>query len=187
MKPAGVHELRADYPAGGEIVLRAGDIALRVAALGHQICRDYAGRTPVLVSIMKGGLVFLADLIRTVHISHQVDIMVVSTYEPGLRSSGVVRILTDLSMAIEGRHVIIVEDIVDTGLTLNYIRGLLLARKPASLAICALLEKERHRTASPPLYYVGFRIPDRFVVGYGLDADEFYRHLPDLVSIPERT
>jgi len=187
VKPAGVPELRADYPAGGEVVLRADDIAQRVAALGEEISRNYAGRTPVLVSILKGGLVFLADLMRAVQVPHQVDIMVVSTYAQGMRSSGTVRILADLSVSIEGRHVIIVEDIVDSGLTLNYIRELLLARKPASLTICALLQKERHRTASPPLDYVGFRIPDRFVVGYGLDADEFYRHLPDLVAIPETT
>lgn len=187
MKPAGAAALRADYPEGGEVILRAEAIAARVSALGEEISRDYAGRDPLLVTIMKGGIVFLADLMRAVQIPHQVDIMVVSTYPQGTRSSGVVRILTDLSVSIEKRHVIIVEDIVDTGLTLNYLREMLLARRPASLTICALLEKERHRAASPPLDYVGFRIPDRFVVGYGLDADEFYRHLPDLVAIPERT
>jgi len=187
VRPAGVPELRSDYPAGGEVVVSAAEIAARVASLGDAISRDYAGKTPLLVSILKGGIVFLADLMRAVQVPHQMDIMVVSTYAQSTRSSGVVRILTDLSVTIEGRHVIIVEDIVDTGLTLNYIRELLLARRPASLAICALLEKQRHRAASPPLDYVGFRIPDRFVVGYGLDADEFYRHLPDLVALPEKS
>jgi hypoxanthine phosphoribosyltransferase len=182
--PAG-EAVRAGYPEGGEVILRADEIARRIQALGVEISRDYAGKTPLLVSILKGGIVFLADLMRAVRIPHQVDIMVVSTYNHGITSSGVVRILTDLSVSIEGRHVIIVEDIVDTGLTLRYIRELLLGRKPASLTICALLEKERHRATSPPIEYVGFRIADRFVVGYGLDADEFYRHLPDLVALPE--
>jgi hypoxanthine phosphoribosyltransferase len=171
-------------PVGAEIVLAEEEIRRRVQELAREISRDYAGKTPLLVSVLKGGIFFLTDLMRALRIPHQVDFLAVSTYERGTVSSGVVRILSDLTLNIEGRHVLIVEDIVDTGLTLDYLRELLLARHPASLRICTLLEKERHRDRRPPLDYVGFRIPNRFVVGYGLDADEFYRHLPRLVALP---
>lgn len=183
LPPSGVSELTGG-PAGGEVLLDEERLRARVRELGAQITRDYRGRVPVLVSVLKGGIVFLADLMRAVPIPHQVDFMTVSTYDQGTVSSGVVRILGDLTLNIEGRHVLIVEDIVDSGLTLSHLRELLLARHPASLRICALLAKHRDRGQDPPLDYVGFEIPDRFVVGYGLDAGEFYRHLPSVVMLP---
>lgn len=183
LPPSGVSEPTGG-PAGGEILIDEETLRGRVRELGAQISDDYRGRVPLLVSILKGGIVFLADLMRAVTIPHQVDFMTVSTYDQGTVSSGVVRILADLTLNIEGRHVLIVEDIVDSGLTLSHLHELLLARHPASLRICALLAKNRDRRQDPPLDYVGFEIPNRFVVGYGLDAGEFYRHLPCVVMLP---
>jgi hypoxanthine phosphoribosyltransferase len=184
--PAGISS-PSGGPVGGEVLLETEQIQARVRELGEELSQDYQGKTPLLVNILKGGVFFLTDLMRSMKIPHQVDFMAVSTYDHGTVSSGVVRILSDLTLSIEGRHVIIVEDIVDSGLTLSYIRDLLLARRPAGIQICALLEKERKRSRCPSLDYVGFRIPNRFVVGYGLDANEFYRHLPYLVTLPEKT
>jgi hypoxanthine phosphoribosyltransferase len=185
--PAGVVSA-GGRPEGARVILTEEQIRSRVRELGTEISRDYQGRTPLLVSILKGGIFFLADLMRAMSVPHQVDFMAVSTYDQGTVSSGIVRILSDLTINIEGRDVLIVEDIVDTGLTLSYIRDMLLARHPTSLRICTLLVKDRPQSHPiPPLDYVGFHIPDQFVVGYGLDADEFYRHLPDLVILPETT
>ncbi len=162
----------------GKILIKEDEIRKRVTELGDEISRDYRDKTPTLVSILKGGIIFLSDLVRSLSILHEMDFMSVSSYNGGTESSGVVRILADLSINIEGRDVIIVEDIVDTGLTLDYIRHILLARHPKSLRICTLLDKKARRRVDVPLDYVGFEIPDAFVIGYGLDYGEKYRHLP---------
>jgi hypoxanthine phosphoribosyltransferase len=161
-----------------EILLDTDTVARRVAELGAQLSTDYAGRDPVLVSVLKGALVFLADLMRSMDVPSSIDLMEVSSYGAATESSGQVRILKDLSKPIEGRDVIVVEDIIDTGLTLNYLLGYLADRQPASIRICCLLDKPARRLAEIPIDYVGFTIPDRFVVGYGLDYDERYRNLP---------
>lgn len=160
-----------------EILLESQVVATRVAELGAQLSADYAGRDPVLVSVLKGALVFLADLMRAMDLPSSIDLMEVSSYA-GTETSGQVRILKDLSKPIEGRDVIVVEDIIDTGLTLNYLLGYLADRQPASIKICCLLDKPARRLADIPIDYIGFTIPDRFVIGYGLDYDERYRNLP---------
>ncbi len=161
-----------------EILLDSQTVASRVAELGAQLTADYAGRDPVLVSVLKGALVFLADLMRAMDLPSSIDLMEVSSYGAATESSGQVRILKDLSKPIEGRDVIVVEDIIDTGLTLNYLLGYLADRRPASIKICCLLDKPARRLAEIPIDYRGFTIPDRFVIGYGLDYDERYRNLP---------
>jgi len=160
-----------------EILLDSDAIAARVVELGSQLTGDYAGRDPVLVSVLKGSLVFLADLMRAMDLPSSIDLMEVSSYA-GTETSGQVRILKDLSKPIEGRDVIVVEDIIDTGLTLNYLLGYLADRRPASIKICCLLDKPARRLADIPIDYIGFTIPDRFVIGYGLDYEERYRNLP---------
>ena len=162
----------------GNVLLTEEQIRLKVREMGETLSREYAGKSPILVNILKGGFVFLADLIRSMDIPCEVDFMVVSSYENNHESSGVVRILSDLGLNVEGRHVIIVEDIVDTGLTLDYLRELLLARNPASLKIVSLLDKSEKRQVNVPIDLVGFRIPNEFVVGYGLDYAQRYRNLP---------
>lgn len=153
-------------------------IQQRVKELAEEINRDYAGKVPTLVSILKGGIIFLTDLMRQLRVLHEIDFMSVSSYDSGTQTTGVVRILADLSRNIEGKDVIIVEDIVDSGLTLDYIRHILLARRPRSLKICTLLDKKARRLVEVPIDYVGFEIPDEFVIGYGLDYREKYRNLP---------
>ena len=161
-----------------EILLDSSAIANRVAQLGAQLSTDYEGRTPVLVSVLKGAMVFLADLMRAMDLPTSIDFMEVSSYGAATESSGQVRILKDLGKPIEGRDVIVVEDIIDTGLTLNYLLGYLADRQPASIKICCLLDKPARRLAEIDIDYIGFTIPDRFVIGYGLDYDERYRNLP---------
>jgi len=161
-----------------EILLDTDTVAARVTELGAELVRDYTGRDPVLVSVLKGSLVFLADLMRAMDLPMSIDLMEVSSYGSGTESSGQVRILKDLSKPIEGRDVIVVEDIIDTGLTLNYLLGYLADRQPASIKICCLLDKPARRLADIPIDYIGFTIPDRFVIGYGLDYEERYRNLP---------
>jgi hypoxanthine phosphoribosyltransferase len=160
-----------------EILISADAIDARVAELGAQLSADYAGRDPVLISVLKGSLVFLADLMRAMDLPSSIDLMEVSSYA-GTETSGQVRILKDLSKPIEGRDVIVVEDIIDTGLTLNYLLGYLADRQPASIKICCLLDKPARRLAEISIDYRGFTIPDRFVIGYGLDYEERYRNLP---------
>ena len=155
----------------------------RVREIGAQISEDYREKRPILVSVLKGGFVFHADLIRAIDEPHEVDFMAVSSYAGGTTSSGSVRILGDLSQSIKGRHIVLIEDIYDTGLTLSYLRNHLQLREPASLAICTLLRKKRPHAADVPLEYVGFDIPDELVVGYGLDYDELYRNLPDIAIL----
>jgi hypoxanthine phosphoribosyltransferase len=162
----------------GEILIPEEKIRERVAQLGKDISRDYKGKIPILVNILKGGIIFLSDLVRELEILHEIDFMSVSSYNSQTESTGVVRILADLSINIEGKDVIIVEDIVDSGLTLDYIRQILLARHPKSLRICTLLDKRARREVAVPLDYVGFEIPDEFVIGYGLDYVQKYRNLP---------
>ncbi len=156
-------------------------IAERVEELGAEITSDYQGRDLVLVTVLKGGLLFLADLCRHVDLPHTVDFMAVTSYRPG--AAGSVRITKDLDDAVEGREVLIVEDIIDTGLTLNYLIRVLRVRKPASLAVCTLLDKDVRRIVDLPIEYTGFSIPDRFVVGYGLDLDGVWRNLPYIATL----
>jgi hypoxanthine phosphoribosyltransferase len=153
-------------------------IKQRVRELADDISRDYEGKIPTLVSILKGGIIFLTDLMRDLTVLHEIDFMSVSSYDSGMETTGVVRILADLSRNIEGKDVIIVEDIVDSGLTLDYIRHILLARHPKSLKICTLLDKKARRLVEVPIDYIGFEIPNEFVIGYGLDYQEKYRNLP---------
>ncbi len=162
----------------GTVMITEDQIRERVAEMGRDLSREYAGKVPILVNILKGGFIFLADLVRAMDVHCEMDFMVVSSYEDKTESSGVVRILSDLGLNIEGRHVLIVEDIVDTGLTLEYIRDLLLARNPASLKIVTLLDKVDRRQVDVPIDLVGFPIPDEFVVGYGLDYAQKLRNLP---------
>lgn len=162
-----------------EVLIDADAIQARVAELGAQINSDYhATENPLLVCVLKGAFVFLADLTRHLDFPHEVDFMATSSYGTATETTGVVRILMDLDRPIEGRHVLIVEDIIDSGHTLDYMLRLLSARNPASLRICALLSKSERRQADVPVQYVGFEIPNKFVVGYGLDFGERYRNLP---------
>ncbi|HTQ68282.1 MAG TPA: hypoxanthine phosphoribosyltransferase [Solirubrobacteraceae bacterium] len=165
-------------PALGETLVNEHDLRRRVAELGEQISRDYADRSLLLVGVLKGAVFFLSDLMRYIDIPVEVDFMAVASYGSATDSSGVVRILKDLDVAIEGRDVLIVEDIVDSGLTLQYLLRNLGSRNPRSLEVCALLTKPARRKVELPSRYVGFEIPDRFVVGYGLDHEERYRNLP---------
>jgi hypoxanthine phosphoribosyltransferase len=165
-------------PAVGEILVQPDELARRVRELGAEISRDYEGREPLLICVLKGAVFFLSDLMRSLDVSCEVDFMAVASYGSATESSGVVRILKDLDAAIEGRDVLIVEDIVDSGLTLQYLLRNLGGRGPASLEVCALLTKPSRRRVELSPRYVGFEIPDRFVVGYGLDHAERFRNLP---------
>ena len=171
-------------PAIGEILVQADELNHRIGQLGTEIARDYAGREPVLlVGVLKGALFFLSDLMRRLDVSCEVDFMAVASYGSATQSSGVVRILKDLDAVIEDRHVLVVEDIVDSGLTLQYLVRNLRARGPASLEVCALLTKPARRQVELEPRYVGFEIPDRFVIGYGLDHQERYRNLPYVAAL----
>ncbi len=162
-----------------EVLITEEELQARIAELGKAISADYQGRDLLAVCILRGAVIFLSDLIRQIAVPHEIDFMAVSSYGgTSTESSGVVRILMDLTTSIEGRDVLIVEDIVDTGLTLDYIIDNLKTRRPASLRTCALLNKHESRKVDVPLDYVGFDIPNKFVVGYGLDYDEKYRNLP---------
>ena len=169
----------------GETLLGAEELQARVRELGAQISADYAGRDLVLVGVLKGAVFFLSDLMRTIAVPCELDFMAVASYGSATESSGVVRILKDLDMAIEGRHVLIVEDIVDSGLTLQYLMRSLEARNPATLEVCVLLTKPSRRAVELPARYVGFEIPDRFAVGYGLDHAERYRNLPFVAALSQ--
>lgn len=168
----------SDDPHLGEVVVTAQDLRVRVAELGAEITADYQGRTPLLIGVLKGAMMFMTDLAREISLPLEIDFMAVSSYGNATRSSGVVRIVKDLDIDLSGRDVIIVEDIVDSGLTLSYLRRTLAARDPATLEVCALLVREGLQKTDQDLRYVGFRIPPKFVVGYGLDIGERYRNLP---------
>lgn len=159
------------------------DIRRRIEELGRTITGDYEGRAPVLVSVLKGGSVFLADLIRAIGLPLEIDYMALSRYGGAAESMGRVRIVKDLEEDIGGRDVILVEDIVDTGLTLSYLLAVLRSREPASLEVCALLDKTARRIVPVPVRYRGFECPDAFVVGYGLDFQERYRNIPDILVV----
>jgi len=158
------------------ILLKEEDIAKKVEKIGKQINEDYRNRNPIIIGVLKGAFIFLADLLRYIEIPIEVDFLSISSYD-GRESSGVVRLTHDLSLNIEDRNVILVEDIIDTGRTIEYIIDNLKTRKPSSLAICTLLNKREHRAVELPLTYVGFNIPGVFVVGYGLDYSNKYRNL----------
>ncbi len=170
-------------PAIGEVLVEAGALQARVAELARQISQDYAGRDLLLVGVLKGAIFFLADLMRAIEVPVEVDFMAVASYGSATKSSGVVRILKDLDAAIEGRDVLIVEDIVDSGLTLQYLLRNLGSRGPASLEVCALLTKPARRKVDLPCRYVGFEIPNTFAIGYGLDHGERYRNLPFVAAL----
>jgi hypoxanthine phosphoribosyltransferase len=170
-------------PGLGEVLVTAEDLQRRVAELGEEISRDYAGRSLLLIGVLKGAVFFLSDLMRFIDIPVEVDFMAVASYGSATDSSGVVRILKDLDAAIEGRDVLIVEDIVDSGLTLQYLLRNLGSRNPSTLEVCALLTKPERRKVDLPTRYVGFEIPDRFVVGYGLDYAERHRNLPYVAAL----
>jgi hypoxanthine phosphoribosyltransferase len=160
-----------------EILIDEETLRDRVAELGAEISVDYAGRDLMLIGVLKGAVFFMADLMRAIDVHCEVDFMAISSYGASTDSSGVVRILTDLDANIEGRNVLVVEDIIDSGLTLSYLMRNLRARNPATLEVCALLTKPERREIQVPVRYIGFEIPNRFVVGYGLDFAERYRNL----------
>ena len=167
-----------DDPALGPVVVSELDVQARVGELGKEITVDYAGRAPLLVGVLKGAFVFMSDLARSINLPVEFDFMAVASYGSATKTSGIVRIVKDLDLDLSDRHVILVEDIIDSGLTLSYLRRNLAARRPASLEVCALLVKDTFEVTDQDLRYVGFRIPADFVVGYGLDVGERYRNLP---------
>ncbi len=173
--PVSYHELMGGI---SEILFTAEQIQTRVLELGAAISRDYVGCRPLLVGVLKGVFPFIADLARAITIPIEVDFMAIASYSAESRRNGVVRIQKDLDMAIEGRHVLFVEDVVDTGLTLNYVLRNLRSREPATLQVCTMFDKGTRRLVRIPIHYKGFDLPDRFVVGYGLDYRELYRNLP---------
>src|ERR671926_363082 len=169
----------------GEILVQADDLQHRVRALGAEISRDYEGKDLLLVGVLKGAVFFLSDLMRHIEIPCEVDFMAVASYGSSTDSSGVVRILKDLDTPIEDRDVLIVEDIVDSGLTLQYLLRSLQTRNPASLEVCALLTKPSRREVELGARYIGFEIPDKFAIGYGLDHAERYRNLPYIATLKQ--
>ena len=169
----------------GEVLVPAEDLERRVRELAAEISRDYRGKDLVLVGVLKGAVFFLSDLMRHLDVPVEVDFMAVASYGSATKSSGVVRILKDLDAAIEGRDVLIVEDIVDSGLTLQYLLRNLAGRSPSSLEVCALLVKPERQKVDLPTRYVGFEIPNRFAIGYGLDHAERYRNLPYVAALNE--
>ena len=169
-----------DDPRLGPVVVGADELQARIAELGKEIAADYDGLEPLLIGVLKGAFVFMSDLTRHIDLPVEVDFMAVSSYGSSTKTSGIVRIVKDLDLDLTNRHVLIVEDIVDSGLTLRWLRKNLLTRGPASLEVCALLVKDGLQRHDPDLRYVGFRIPPDFVVGYGLDVGERFRNLPEV-------
>lgn len=167
-------------PYVGEVVVPEDVLGKRVTELGDELTADYEDRPPLLVGVLKGAFVFMSDLARAIRLPVEIDVMAVASYGSSTSTSGVVRIVKDLDLDLTGRHVLVVEDIVDSGLTLSYLKRNLWARQPASLEVCALLVKEGKQPSKLDLRYVGFHIPPDFVVGYGLDVAERYRNLSDI-------
>lgn len=161
-----------------KVLMTEKELDAKVKELGKRITEDYKGKNLMMVSVLKGSVAFMADLMRAVEIPCEIDFMSVSSYGNGVKTSGVVKIIKDLDINLEGRDLLIVEDILDSGMTLSYIKSILLERKPSSIKICTLLDKPERRQADVYADYVGFQVPDEFVVGYGLDYDEKYRNLP---------
>lgn len=170
-----------------EVLVSSEEIEKKVKELGEEITKDYQGKELMLVGILKGAAIFMADLARNIEISVTMDFMAVSSYGNSTKSSGVVRIIKDLDSNVEGKHILIVEDIIDTGLTLGYLTDNLKKRGASSVRICTLLDKPERRKVNVPVDYRGFVIPDEFVVGYGIDYAEKYRNLPDIFSIEEES
>ncbi len=171
--------------AVGEILIDEETLSARVAELGAEVSADYQGRDLLLIGVLKGAVFFMADLMRHITVPCEVDFMAISSYGDSTDSSGIVRILKDLDINIEGRDVLVVEDIIDSGLTLSYLMRNLESREPASLEVCALMTKPDRREIDVPVRYIGFEIPNRFVVGYGLDFGERYRNLPYVAVLSE--
>jgi hypoxanthine phosphoribosyltransferase len=178
MSPPGDPDLRP-----GRVLVTEEELRSRLSELGGAIARDYAGQTPVLVGVLQGAFLFMADLIREIPIDLVTDFIGVSSYGTGTRASGAVRLVSDLALSIEGRHVVIVEDIVDTGLTLTYLKRTLEARRPRSLRVCVLADKIERREVDLALDYIGFTIPNVFVVGYGFDHAGYYRNLRHIAAL----
>ena len=170
----------------GKILVQQDDLRHRVSEMAQEISNDYQDEEIFLVAILKGAMFFIADLMRQLQIPAQVDFIAVASYGAETGSSGVVRIMKDLDSSIEDRHVLIVEDIVDSGLTVNYLLRSLQARNPASLEVCTLLIKIERRQVELPMRYVGFEIPNKFVIGYGLDLDQYYRQLPYIAELKDQ-
>jgi hypoxanthine phosphoribosyltransferase len=175
----------SDDSSIGEVLVPAEDLQRRVRELGAEISRDYEGQDLVMIGVLKGAVLFLADLMRELTVACEIDFMAVSSYGSSTDSSGVVRILKDLDASIEDRDVLLVEDIVDSGLTLHYLLKNLRARNPRSLEVCALLTKPERRRVELPIRYVGFEIPNRFAIGYGLDHAQRHRNLPYVAVLDE--
>jgi hypoxanthine phosphoribosyltransferase len=169
-------------PQPGRVIISQVELQVRIAELGAELARDLAHDRPIMVGVLQGAFLFMADLIRATPIELTTDFIGVVSYA-GSKSSGQVRIVSDLSVAIEGRHVVIIEDIVDTGLTLTYLKRTLEARRPRSLRVCVLIDKVERRKVDVPLDYVGFTIPNVFIVGYGFDYDGLYRNLPHVAAL----
>jgi hypoxanthine phosphoribosyltransferase len=178
---------QASFPPASsmDILFTQAEIAQRVREIGEEISRDYAGSSIVLIGVLKGAAIFLADLSRTITVDNTFDFVAVSSYGRARVSSGAVKLIKDIDNPIEGKHVILVEDILDTGLTLSYLRGLMLQHKPASLKIATCLDKPERRLVPIEADYVAFKIPNRFVIGYGMDYAEIYRNVPDIRLFPE--
>jgi len=168
-----------------EVLFSTSQIAERVAAIGQQITEDYSGQSIVLVGVLKGAAIFLADLARAVEVDSSFDFVAVSSYGKGTTTTGAVKLIKDLDVSIEGKNVILVEDILDTGLTLSYLRKLMMQHKPASLKIATCLDKPERRLVPIEADYIGFKIPNHFVIGYGMDFAENYRNVPDIRLFPE--
>jgi hypoxanthine phosphoribosyltransferase len=169
-----------------EVLIPSDALQARIAELGAEISQDYEGKDLLLLSVLKGSVVFLADLMRHITVPHAIEFMATSSYGAGTESTGAVRILKDLDVPIQGRHLLIVEDIIDTGWTLDYLVRILNARLPASLRICTLLNKPSRREVEVPVDYIGFDIPNKFVLGFGLDFNESYRNLPYVAVLSPR-
>ena len=168
----------SEFGTVGETLITEEALQARIAELAAKVSEDYAGREPLVIGVLKGAVFFIADLLRCLTVPCELDFMAVSSYGSSTHSSGVVRILKDLDIPIAGRHVLVVEDVIDSGLTLSYLMKNLASRQPASLEICTLLTKPGHKRLNIPIRYTGFDLPDAFVIGYGLDYAERYRNLP---------
>jgi hypoxanthine phosphoribosyltransferase len=169
----------------GRVLISEDELRARIGELGQEIARDYAGETPVLVGVLQGAFLFMADLVRAIPGDITTDFIGLASYGTGNRSSGQVRIVSDLAMSVEGRHVVVVEDIVDTGLTISYLRRNLEARHPRTLKVCALVDKIERRQVDVRIDYIGFTIPNVFVVGYGFDFGGLYRNLPYVAALED--
>jgi len=169
-----------------KVIIPREEIANKVADLATQLRKDYRGKNPLLIGILKGSFVFMSDLVRAMNIPVEIDFVRLASYGAGKDSAGKVKLIKDVETSIKDRHVLVVEDIVDRGLTVRFLLDYLSFRKPASLKLCALFNKPSRRKVEVPIDYVGFTVPDAFVVGYGLDLDEKFRHLPDLCVLEER-